>query len=161
MKPFVVTQMSLLERQTYAAIKNAIRRIPGELNLPHEEILNCHILVRAIVLLKLPLQLSVVDGWCLKGWSHSWLIDRRGNVYDPYPVGMLVGFDDGASFVAKELVPAIYESVEQRRREFAQMLADGEDPPCLPDELRSPVESRFNPEHLIEDVRYVYEFFVD
>lgn len=158
MKPFVISEMSLAERQTFALLNCAVRKIPSDLQLPHEEILNCHILARALVLLELPLKLSVVDGWYLKGWDHSWLTDLKGNVYDSYPVGTLSHQEGGVLFVAREVVrrSELYQSFEERKMEFTDILAGGEEPPCRPEELRSPIE-RFSVDELEADVCHLYE----
>jgi hypothetical protein len=158
MKHFVISEMSLAQRQTFAILNNAVHSIPSNLDLPHEEILNCHILARALVLLDLPIKLSVTDGWYLKVWSHSWLTDSSGNVYDSYPVGTLSHQEGGILFVAKEVARSgnLYQSFEGRKVEFADILADGEEPPCRPENLRSPVE-RFRSDELEADVRYLYE----
>ena len=52
-------------------------------------LVSCHMVTRAIAALY-P-QLAVKDGTFMRGYGHSWLVDGRGHIIDPYPWAMVGG----------------------------------------------------------------------
>jgi hypothetical protein len=140
MEPFVRSQMSEAQIQTYVLLNSFVRRIPSRLVLPSGNKLNCHILARVMLLKKLPLKLHLADGWYLGRWPHAWLWDSDWNVFDVLPVRTLVGYYGGVSFVDSAIVlqGPVYESFRYRRRLWRGWVKRGQEPPQDPHKLKNP-----------------------
>lgn len=120
MKPFVSSRMTPEEKEVLEELTCRILKIPDEVELPSSvEIISCHHVVRALARFKYRLNLELVDGFYLDVFDHSWFVDEKGNVFDPYPVGTIAGSGFAPMFVAVEVARrGLYISLEGRKRKF-------------------------------------------
>ncbi len=118
MKPFVTNEMSDISFSTMRNLEDLLNRIPDDVQLPGEETLSCHILVRVLIKF-FQGGLQVTDGWTMNGCEHSWFEDLHGNILDVYPLGMYVSSHGGVLYVHQRFVcTKMYESYEQRQERF-------------------------------------------
>ena len=96
MKTYTETQSDLVtqdELDLLSKVRKAVEKLPDieDLGVDHrgeKVILSCHILARAVGKI---FGLKIVDGFFYPTFSHSWLVTKRGNVIDVYPVGIVGG----------------------------------------------------------------------
>lgn len=84
--------------QQFLKIRRAVLDLPeldlGQDSDGNEVIVSCHMLARAV---SRCFSLAFVDGLFVNTQPHSWIVDRRENVFDIYPVGMI---SDGSPNIA-------------------------------------------------------------
>ncbi len=155
MKSFVMNEMSAITIATMKNLEDLFNRIPDKVQLPGDEILSCHILVRVLIKF-FQGGLHIVDGWTMNGCEHSWLEDLDGNILDVCPPGMHVSSSGGVLYTHRRFVCSkMYESYEQRQERFAvAMVGSGGKIGDYPD---TPKPVFIQGSHFEESVDYLYQ----
>ena len=116
MTSYARSQISNEEFRLFTEVRELVTKLPdidlGVDHFDHKIELSCHMLARAVAEI---FSLEFVDGYFTDGYCHSWILTKKGNIIDVYPVAILGGpilMDASGFSPARFLYKKINEELE-------------------------------------------------